>query len=330
MDAFYMIILFHIGGAQVKDEDEKGKTIIPKEEVSADSLTKMPGNNVTLPCKFNMTQSLSYTVYWIKSENGNKCLRSYYVTSEHISNNSHCCIEGNFPERMIYKVPPNPYLNPYVLDLIITNVIDSDRGRYVCIVRVFDSNKITWRVITNISIDISTSKSPVSTSKPQNTSQPKNPLLPLYIIGAVVLAVLAGAIALAMRKKKANTKGSTSLRMQRDQQAVELQDTDCTSYPAVGRNTTEGANTLEPYSVVRLAPGSCSQEMGDAMKPERAEITAEAEPYSVVRLNTEYEGIALSSSEAPKPTEQQGNGNAPANHETHIYDKIDDNQKMSK
>ncbi|MGH0135476.1 UNVERIFIED_CONTAM: hypothetical protein FKN15_006448, partial [Acipenser sinensis] len=143
-----------------------------------------------------------------------------------------------------------------------------------------------------------------STAKPQNTSQAQDPLLPLYIIGAVVLAVLIGVIALVMRKKKANTKG--------------------TPYAVVGRNNVEGADTSEPYSVVRLAPESCSQEKGDGMNPEWAE------PYSVVRLNTEYEGTALSLCEAPKPCNQQGNRDAPADQETHIYDKIDDNQKISK
>ncbi|MGH0153066.1 UNVERIFIED_CONTAM: hypothetical protein FKN15_058835 [Acipenser sinensis] len=154
---------------------------------------------------------------------------------------------------------------------------------------VIKEQTITWRVITNISIDI---------------SQANDPLLPLYIIGAVVLAVLIGAIALVMRKKKANTKG--------------------TPYAVVGRNNVEGADTSEPYSVVRLAPESCSQEKGDGMNPEQAE------PYSVVRLNTEYEGTALSLCEAPKPCNQQGNRDAPADHDAHIYDKIDDNQKISK
>lgn len=97
-----------------------------------------------------------------------------------------------------------------------------------------------------------------------------------------------------------------------------------TPYAVVGRNNVEGADTSEPYSVVRLAPESCSQEKGDGMNPERAE------PYSVVRLNTEYEGTALSLCEAPKPCNQQGNRDAPADHEAHIYDKIDDNQKISK
>ncbi|XP_058855244.1 uncharacterized protein LOC117429428 isoform X2 [Acipenser ruthenus] len=306
------------------DETSEGKTIILIEDAAAQPLTKEPGDNVTLPCKFNLTKRAPYTVYWIKSENGNTCLHSNHATSNLFENNTHCCVEGTGLERMIYKEPPNPYYSPCVHDLIITSVRASDRGRYVCIVNVFDSDKITSRVITNISIDISTSKSSVSTSKPQTTPQAQDPLLPLYIIGAVVLAVLIGAIALVMRKKKANTKGSTSLSMQRDQQVVELQDTDCTPYAVVGRNNVEGADTSEPYSVVRLAPESCSQEKGDGMNPERAE------PYSVVRLNTEYEGTALSLCEAPKPCNQQGNRDAPADHEAHIYDKIDDNQKISK
>ncbi|MGH0166422.1 UNVERIFIED_CONTAM: hypothetical protein FKN15_050858 [Acipenser sinensis] len=48
-----------------------------------------------------------------------------------------------------------------------------------------------------------------------------------------------------------------------------------TPYAVVGRNNVEGTDTSEPYSVVRLAPESCSQEKGDGMNPEWAE------PYSV-------------------------------------------------
>ncbi|KAK6476809.1 hypothetical protein HHUSO_G23306 [Huso huso] len=306
------------------DETSEGKTIILNEDAAAQPLTKEPGDNVTLPCKFNLTRSAPYTVYWIKSENGNTCLHSNHAAPNSFENNTHCCVEGTGLERMIYKEPPNPYCSPCVHDLIITSVTASDRGRYVCIVNVFDSGKkITWRVITNISIDISTSKSPVSTAKPQNTSQAKDPLLPLYIIGAVVLAVLIGAIALVMRKKKANTKYSTVTVFNSVILNAALWFTG-TPYAVVGRNNVEGADTSEPYSVVRLAPESCSQEKGDGMNPERAE------PYSVVRLNTEYEGTALSLCEAPKPCNQQGNRDAPADHEAHIYDKIDDNQKISK
>ncbi|XP_063302375.1 uncharacterized protein LOC134601806 [Pelobates fuscus] len=244
--------------------------------VTLNSTTIKEDQNVTLGCEFN-SSSLSFALFWIAlypEADSKQCVSSVEVDTEgyeyRINNlcNSTDNINRRFTNRNLSKVIDQNQRH----HLKITNIKQSDSGRYLCIVQTWPStDKQKWILVSNISLQVTKANKP--TSKPENLlitdmsradctdrptttesseyTNPKGPDESFFIaIGAVAGIILFTGIILLIVwciKSKGKKKKTD---MHRKSDAVELPENDCTPYAVSNRCDLMESPEVE-YSLVR-------------------------------------------------------------------------------
>ncbi|XP_046898775.1 uncharacterized protein LOC124482295 isoform X5 [Hypomesus transpacificus] len=173
------------------------------------SVFKITGETVHLPCNFTIPTKESYNVFWIKTntEMNSSCLHSYSLDYDLTSlYDFHCLIDDNLRQRLS-NITSIPSESQYFSNLTIRNVTPADSGQYECVLKV----RKKWKVITNITVTVDM-KDTIKTSG-------GNRLIVLrHVISALVLFCLfITAMVVFMRKTKWLSKGSQSIRIKRDQ-----------------------------------------------------------------------------------------------------------------
>ncbi|XP_072409349.1 uncharacterized protein [Chiloscyllium punctatum] len=184
---------------------------------SPSSLTAPEGDNVTLPCQFELNHTLPFTLLWITSGNINKCLSSVHTEGYESHSNTRCCVDGKSAQRIFNHSSPNPTAKIQFLNLTIQSVKVMDTGRYLCVIHGVTKGKPIWKIAANISLTV-TESSVESTHSPTSTSgiswgtsdgTPTNRKQPIIAIIAVVCVVVPICIVgvYLIRRKQQMAKG---------------------------------------------------------------------------------------------------------------------------
>ncbi|KAJ8391589.1 hypothetical protein AAFF_G00087300 [Aldrovandia affinis] len=240
------------------------------------------GQPIILTCSFNFSEDFNYkpyVLYWMKtSGESSTCVHSYELDSYGFYYDTHCSFANGHLSRVSTITSGNPNSNPHLHNLTINTSTQLDSGQYVCALNVIKGSKRYWVVITNITVT-------VDKTDWKGTPLSKNLIFLYVLLLVILLAIGVFAIAFYMKKKNITAKGSRFVRKQRHQSGEETADPDCSPYAVSGRE-------LEPYSVVQLSASPADRAEGGQAK-------VSAEPYSVVRLNSQYEASP------PSPREDQ-------------------------
>ncbi|XP_062327316.1 uncharacterized protein LOC134028030 [Osmerus eperlanus] len=267
------------------------------------SVSKITGETVHLPCNVTSPVKQSYNVFWIKTsrERNSSCLHSYsFDTDRGELYDFHCLIDENLRQRLS-NTSSVPLQSQNVHHLTIGNVTLADSGQYECVLQVVKK----WKVITNITVTVdvkdiiqTSGETPLADSTPiLNTSDENrlidgNHLTVLYVMSALVLFCLfITAIVILVRKTEWLSKGSQSIEIKRDQNGEDSLNSECSPYEVGWRdeeiyslaNLPEARDTFvsaqsEDKEAVELNPIMVNNNLYEASTQMDTETTSGLEP----------------------------------------------------
>ncbi|XP_046898771.1 uncharacterized protein LOC124482295 isoform X2 [Hypomesus transpacificus] len=256
------------------------------------SVFKIPGETVHLPCNLTMPTKQSYNLFWIKTntEMNSSCLHSYSLDYDLSSRyDFHCLIDDNLGQRLS-NITSIPSESQYFSHLTIRNVTPADSGQYECVLQV--SKK--WKVITNITVTVDMKDIIIQTSDrtPIVPKSDENRLIVLYVMSALVLVcLLITTCVILVRKTEWLSKGSQSMGIKRNQNGEDTLNSECSPYEVGWRdeeiyslaNLPEGRDNLvsaqsEDKEAVELNPTMVNNTLYEASAHMDTETTSGLEP----------------------------------------------------